>query len=189
MDEQQNDERPEETSPDAGQAAEAAGQDEAKSEDRGQAAEGAPGKPPTGTGAAAEPPPLPPELQSANASKDERTYAMLCHLLALAGIVFPFGNILGPLIMWLVKRESSPFVDFHGRQSLWFQVWAAIIVTVLGVISIPLFYVCIGVLTMLLAMGVGIAAVVYAIVGAVQVSGGKDFEYMWVGPWVRRSMS
>lgn len=185
--EQQNDERAEDVAPDAGQAAggpqdeagpagEATGPGKTESEAQGQARAGT------------EPPPLPPELQSANASKDERTYAMLCHLLALAGIVFPFGNVLGPLIMWLVKRESSQFVDFHGRQSLWFQVWVAIIVTVLGVISIPLFSVCIGVLTMLLAVAVGIGAVVYAIVGAVQVSGGKDFEYMWVGPWVRRSM-
>lgn len=186
MDEQQNDERSEETAPEAGQEqARSETEDEAQAA-AGEAAEAPP--PPPGTGGGTEAPPLPPELQAEGASRDERTSAMLCHLLALVGLVFPFGNVLGPLIMWLVKREQSAFVDFHGRQSLWFQVWAAIAATVLGVISIPLFYICIGVLTMLLAMAVGVGAFIYAVVGAVQVSGGKDFEYLWVGPWVRRSM-
>jgi len=179
MDEQQNDERPEDTAPEAPS-------EETRNEAQAGEAIGAP--PPPAPDEGTEAPPLPPELQAEGASKDERTSAMLCHLLALVGLVFPFGNILGPLIMWLVKRESSAFVDFHGRQALWFQVWAAIAATVLGVISIPLFYICIGVLTMLLAVAVGVGALAYAVVGAVQVSGGKDFEYLWVGPWVRRSM-
>jgi uncharacterized Tic20 family protein len=181
MDDQQNDQEP--------QADEAAEQPQAGPEPSAQASAGeGQAPPPPGTGGPGQPPPLPPELQAANASKDERTWAMLCHLLALAGFFFPFGNILGPLIMWLVKRETSRFVDFHGRQSLWFQVWVSIVATVLGVISIPLMSVCVGILTALLAMVVGLGAVIYAIVGAVQVSGGKDFEYLWVGPWVRRSM-
>jgi len=144
-----------------------------------------PPPPPTG-GAAA--PPLPPELQTANASKDERTWAMLCHVLALAGLAFPFGNILGPLIMWLIKREESAFVNFHGKQSLWFQIWVSIAVVALSVISVPLMFICIGYATALIAGLGGIGGLVYAVVGGVQVSGGKDFEYYWIGPWVRRSM-
>jgi len=136
------------------------------------------------------PPPLPPELQVANASKEERTWAMLCHLLALVGLVFPFGNILGPLIMWLIKREESRFVDFHGRQSLWFQVWVAIAATCFALVAFVLTFAlaCLGLPFFLLLMAVGLGAFIYAVVGAVQVSGGKDFEYYWVGPWVRRSM-
>ena len=191
MDDQHNDREP--------QADEAAEQPQAGPDPSVEAFAGAEGPaagegqppplpPPPGAGGPGEPPPLPPELQAANASKDERTWAMLCHLLALAGLIFPFGNILGPLIMWLVKREVSRFVDFHGRQSLWFQVWASIVVTVLGVVSIPLMGVCVGFLTGLLAVAAGLGAIIYAVIGAVQVSGGKDFEYLWVGPWVRRSM-
>ena len=132
--------------------------------------------------------PLPPDLRTANASKDERTWVMLCHLLAVAGFVFPYGNILGPLVMWLIKREESRLVDFHGRQSMWFQIFASIVVTVLAVVSIPLSAICIGYGTGLVAVLAGLGAIVYAIVGAIQVSSGKDFEYYWVGPWVRRSM-
>ena len=141
---------------------------------------------PQGAGAAgmpgAEAPPLPPDLQAANASKDERTWAMVGHLAALAGFTgIPCGNILGPLIVWLVKREESPFVAYHAKQSMWFQIFATIIVTVLALLG---FVTCI---TFALAFLAGFGAIGYAIYGAIQVSGSKDFEYYWVGPWVRQS--
>jgi len=110
----------------------------------GESPETAPAEGPPMQAGVGGPPPLPPELQAANASKEERTWAMLCHLLALAGFVFPFGNILGPLIIWLIKRDESRFVNFHGRQSLWFQVWATVLVVCVGIISIPLSFICIG---------------------------------------------
>jgi len=139
-----------------------------------------------GAGAAgmpgAETPPLPPDLQAANASKDERTWAMVAHLAALAGFLIPFGNILGPLIVWLVKREESAFVAYHAKQSMWFQIFTAIILTVLFLLAFCTFG-----LTALLGMAAWLGAVAYAIYGAIQVSGGKDFEYYWVGPWVRES--
>lgn len=48
-----------------------------------------------------------------------RNMAGLCHLSAFAGAVFPvFGNILGPLVVWLLRRKDSPFIDFHGRQAV-----------------------------------------------------------------------
>ena len=144
--------------------------------------------PAAGRGPTPQTEPLPTELQVANASKDERTWGMLCHLLALAGLVFPFGNVLGPLVMWLVKREGSRFVDFHGRQAMWFQGFATIAVCGLAIISIPLSFICIGYLTGLIAALGYLGAIAYAVYGAIQISSGKDFEYWWVGPWVRRAM-
>ena len=45
--------------------------------------------------------------------------AMLCHLLALAGFVFtiPGGNIIGPLILWAIKKDSMPFVNDQGKEA------------------------------------------------------------------------
>jgi len=141
----------------------------------------------TGTEAAqapgAEASPLPPDLQAANVSKDERTWAMVGHLAALGGLVIPtVGCILGPLIVWLIKREESAFVAYHAKQSMWFQIFAAIAVTALALLGFCTMFV-----TWLLATAVGLGALGYAIYGAIQVSGGKDFEYYWVGPWVRES--
>lgn len=53
-----------------------------------------------------------------NESREERTWAVLCHLAALLGIVFPFGNIMAPLIAWLIKKDESPLVNAEGRRSL-----------------------------------------------------------------------
>jgi uncharacterized Tic20 family protein len=134
------------------------------------------------------PDPIPEDLRTENATPDERTWGMLCHLLALAGFFIPFGNILGPLVVWLVKRADSRYVDYHGRQSMWFQIWGMIIVTVLTVVSIPLTMVCVGFVGLLVAAAIWLAALIYALVASIQISGGKDFDYPKVGPWVRQNL-
>jgi membrane associated rhomboid family serine protease/uncharacterized Tic20 family protein/ssDNA-binding Zn-finger/Zn-ribbon topoisomerase 1 len=53
---------------------------------------------------------------------DERRWAMTCHLLALSGIIIPFGNLLGPLAIWLWKRKESEFIDFHGKTAINYQL-------------------------------------------------------------------
>lgn len=52
---------------------------------------------------------MPPAAPPSGSS--ERTFAMLCHIAALAGFLIPFGNIIGPLVIWLVKKEQYPLVD------------------------------------------------------------------------------
>jgi uncharacterized Tic20 family protein len=49
-------------------------------------------------------------------------WAMFCHIAAFAFFIFPFGNILGPLVIWLIKKETYPFVDEQGKESLNFQI-------------------------------------------------------------------
>ena len=54
---------------------------------------------------------------------EEKTHAMLCHLLSFTAYVgIPFGNVLGPLIMWLVSKDKSAFVDRHGKAAVNFQL-------------------------------------------------------------------
>jgi uncharacterized Tic20 family protein len=47
-------------------------------------------------------------------SKEEQNWAMGCHLAALSGFIIPFGNLVGPLVVWLLKRADMPMVDRHG---------------------------------------------------------------------------
>jgi hypothetical protein len=52
-----------------------------------------------------------------------RNWAMGCHLAALALYIgIPFGNIFGPLIIWLIKKDEIPLVDEQGKESLNFQI-------------------------------------------------------------------
>ena len=63
-------------------------------------------------------------------NKDAYTWAMLCHLSSLAWLVlsvvgippFVFVNIIGPLVVWLAKKDESEFIDAHGRESINFQI-------------------------------------------------------------------
>lgn len=109
------------------------------------------------------------ELQTGN--KDEQNWAMFCHLAALAGFIIPFGNILGPLIIWVVKKEQMPLVDRHGKEALNFQIT----VTLAMIVSILLMFVLIG---FVLVFVVGIGALVLTIIAALKVSGGElDYRY------------
>ena len=51
-------------------------------------------------------------------SYEVRQGAMLCHLAAFLGFVFPFGSVVGPLILWQMKKELDPFIDDQGKEAL-----------------------------------------------------------------------
>ena len=59
--------------------------------------------------------------------KDIRTWSMLCHLSALAGFIVGLGNVLGPLIVWQIKKNELPEIIPHGKASVNFQLTLLII--------------------------------------------------------------
>ena len=128
---------------------------------------------------------FPPDIQAANASKDDRTLAMIAHLLCLVGF-------LGPLILFLVKKDgASKFVLFHIKQALFWEIAVLVAVIALIILSFVGGIVTGGILSCVCMPITGLAvlgACVYNIIGAIQVNGGKDFEYILVGPWVRKSI-
>jgi hypothetical protein len=127
-------------------------------------------------------------LQTANASKEDRTWGMISHLAALAGFVIPFGSIVGPLIIYFAKKDQSPFVAFHAKQSMFTQIAACIVALAIALVSLPLMLVCVGFVTIFAAIAVSWGVIIYAIIGGIKVSSGKDFEYWLIGPWVRKSL-
>ncbi|HTS45544.1 MAG TPA: DUF4870 domain-containing protein [Puia sp.] len=54
--------------------------------------------------------------------QEVRNWSMFCHLSALAGLIIPLGNILGPLIVWQIKKNELPEINPHGKESLNFQL-------------------------------------------------------------------
>ena len=100
----------------------------------------------------------------AEISKDERTFAMLCHLLALVLGVF------GPLLIWLLKKDGHPFVDEQGKEALNFELT----IMIGAFICVPLFFVLIGIPLMFALM---IYAVVFNIIGAIKANEGVHFRY------------
>lgn len=78
-------------------------------------------------------------------SSDTRNWAMACHAAAFAGFIMPFGNVIGPLIVWLMKREEDPFIDASGKEALNFQITmmigylvaALLMIVLVGFILLP----------------------------------------------------
>ena len=64
---------------------------------------------------------LQPEL-----SPEVRQWAMFCHFAAFLGLVLPFGNLIGPLIVWQIKKDVHPFIDDQGKEALNFQISVAL---------------------------------------------------------------
>ncbi len=69
---------------------------------------------------------------------EEKTWGVLTHALGLAGGFIPFGNILGPLLMWVLKKEESSFVDENGKSSLNFQLSFTIYYMILVMAFVPM---------------------------------------------------
>ena len=69
-------------------------------------------------------------------SADEKQWGLFAHLSALASSLVTGVGLLGPLVVWLIKKEESPFVDDQGKEALNFQINLLIHVIVLVVISL-----------------------------------------------------
>jgi uncharacterized protein len=61
------------------------------------------------------------------AGADARTWAMLSHLAAVALLSAPFGNVIGPLIVYLIKKDQDPFIADQGKESVNFQITISIV--------------------------------------------------------------
>jgi len=102
--------------------------------------------------------------------RQERNWGMGCHLAALAGFIIPFGNIIGPLVLWLMKRDESEFVNDQGKESLNFQIT----VTILAIVAAILIIVFIGIALLVL---VGVFSLVMIIMATVKASEGEKYRY------------
>lgn len=101
---------------------------------------------------------------------EEKQWGMFAHLAALAGIVIPLGNLLGPLIVWLVKKDTMPFVADQGREALNFNITVFIAAFVSGILTLVL-------IGFLLLIFVGIAWLVLTILAALAANKGEAYRY------------
>jgi uncharacterized protein len=107
---------------------------------------------------------------SGQLSSDEKMWGMLCHLSALAGYVIPFGNIIGPLVVWQLKKNESAFVDDQGKESVNFQIT----ITIAAILAGLSFLILIGIL---LLPAVLLFGLVMMIVAAINANNGIWYRY------------
>lgn len=112
------------------------------------------------------PAPVPPPVSNSN----ERTWCMLAHLSALSGFIIPFGGIIGPIVIWQIKKEEIPAVVAHGKAVLNFQISCLIyflvcLLLTFVVIGLPLMFV------------LGIGNLVCIVMAAIKANNGEFWKY------------
>lgn len=117
-------------------------------------------------------PPQAPEAQQPTVTQpvDEKTWGLFAHLSAFSGIIIPFGMVLGPLVVWLVGKDKSPFIDHHGKEALNFGITAAIAMA----ISALLILVLIG---LVLLPIVAVGWIVLVIMATIKASNHEEYRY------------
>ena len=103
-------------------------------------------------------------------NKEERTWAMFAHLSAFSGHFIPFGHILGPLVIWLMKKPDNPFVADQAKEALNFQITMTIGFVVAGLL-------CLIAIGFLLLPVVWLFDIIFTIVAAVKANDGVTYRY------------
>lgn len=113
---------------------------------------------------AAPPPP------SGVPSAEEKQWGLFAHLSSLAGLIIPFGNVIGPLIIWQVKKDTLPFAADQGKEALNFNITIAIAAIISGLLTLVL-------IGFLLLPLVGLAWLVFTVLGAIKANNGEAYRY------------
>ena len=125
--------------------------------------------------------PTAPSEPSTTPSAEERQWAMFAHLSALAGAIltghmFGWGCFIGPLVIWLIKKDTMPFVNDQAREALNFNITLAIIGLILLVLTIGTFFIG-ALLTVPVAVVVWVGWLVFTIIAAIKANEGVAYRY------------
>jgi len=151
--------------------------DEPKNEDtqEPEANEAADAAPAPEAAAAAEP--AAPAAAASGDDKDARMWATFCHLAALLGLLGPFSagfgsilGIVGPLVVWLIKKDEYDLVNDQGKEALNFQITVLIAVIVSALLRLIL-------IGFFLLFVVAIADIIFVIIAAIKANQGERYRY------------
>lgn len=127
--------------------------------------------PPSGPGPSPTPG-LPPSGLPSPAPGSTRGWEVACHLAGFSGYLTGVGWILGPMIVWLLKRSESPSVDAHGREAVNFQLSVLIYAVTLFALG---FLTCGS--TFFLLIPLGIAQIILMIIAGFKAADGELYRY------------
>jgi len=102
--------------------------------------------------------------QTQEVSQNAKNMALLCHLLGF------FTCFIGPLIVWLIKKDDDPYIDQQGKEALNFQIT----LTIAYVVGMILTFVCIG---FFILAAVGLADIIFVIMACIASSKGEAYRY------------
>jgi uncharacterized Tic20 family protein len=110
-------------------------------------------------------------MEASTSSTNVRTWTVVCHASALAGLFLHFlGHLLGPLIVWLAKRGDSPEIDAHGKESLNFQISMLIYDAIAAIL-------CVVLIGIPILITLWVLNTVFVIIASIKASEGKLYRY------------
>ena len=127
-------------------------------------------------------PPAPTDAAPGVPPAEERQWAMFAHLSALLGAILTgalgggWGCFIGPLVIWLIKKDTMPFVNDQGKEALNFNITVAIAFVVLFLLSVMTFGIGL-VIAIPLWFIIGIAWLVFTIIAAIKANEGVTYRY------------
>ena len=120
--------------------------------------------------------PAPPASLPATQSSEERTWALIGHLYAFSAFISGIGCIIGPLIVWLVKRETLPFAADQAKEALNFNITVAIAGIALWIVTIGTFFIG-ALLTVPLGLLLFVGWVEFTVIAAIKANEGVAWRY------------
>jgi uncharacterized Tic20 family protein len=109
--------------------------------------------------------------QTSDLPRDARKWASLCHVSALVGLLGNgVGFVLGPLVLWLLKREDHAFIDEQGKEAINFQITMFLVLFAAGILALA----GIGFIIMI---AVAFVMTIFPIVGAIKANEGQHYRY------------
>ena len=126
----------------------------------------------------ASPDPSPQTNQGNGISAEQRQWAMFAHLSALLGLFTGgVGCVIGPLVIWLIKKETMPFVDDQGKEALNFNITVAASALILTVVGTILLVILVGFLFYFAVFLLGIYWLVMTVIAAIKANEGVSYRY------------
>jgi len=106
----------------------------------------------------------PPPPPAGVPTKEETSMAMLMYILAIVT------GWVGPLIIWLIKKDTSPFINDQGKEVLNFQITIFLAMIVCGALT----FVIIGCVLLPIVI---LCSLIFSIIGAIAVSKGQAYRF------------
>jgi len=113
-------------------------------------------------------------------TQNDKNYSSITHLSSFAGCLFPFGNIIAPVLLWSAKKNESTYIDTHGKAAINFQLSLMLYSFLLAMLIIPVTIFTLGLGLIALIIGIiPILIIIIAIIisASIKASNGEYYDY------------
>ncbi|MDO9595593.1 MAG: DUF4870 domain-containing protein [Lutibacter sp.] len=113
-------------------------------------------------------------------TQNDKNYSSITHLSSFAGWIFPFGNVIAPLVLWIAKKNESAYIDNHGKAVVNFQLSLMLYSFLLALLIIPItiFTLGLGLIAVILGIIPVIILIIVSVISAsIKATHGEYYQY------------